>query len=238
VIIQNKLESLQKPKDLSLANARDHEWYPKSQLWHQCIPCLKATGSTFGEGLTMGHICGFCHHFGSRACEMKASVKYSNDNKNKSWQPIKRVAQPSDSLELGIDVLPFNFPKLNDVALNFRYFEGAFDCSPRWFLVQTWKGELVDQEPLAPICPQSYNLLLDRAHQEKNFLTWAERMRRRAVHHALDLQAQRDNVLKAKAILSHSKRAKQQAKERRKEGVCEYEDDESDFEYDDDDGVD
>jgi hypothetical protein len=177
----------------------------------------------------MGHISGFCHHFGSGACLMRASVRYSNDNKNKSWQPIKRMAQPSDSLQLGIDVLPFNFPKLNDVALHFRYFEGSFDCTPRWFLVKPWKGSLVDQEPLAPICAQTYDLLLERTFQERNFLTWAERMRKRTLQDANDLQIQKDNA---------NKRAKQQAKDRRKEGVREYEDDDSDFEYDDDDGAD
>jgi hypothetical protein len=43
VVIQHKLDSILKPKDLTLKNALDHFWCPKMQLWHQCLPCLYAT---------------------------------------------------------------------------------------------------------------------------------------------------------------------------------------------------
>jgi hypothetical protein len=236
-LIQRKLDSIPKPKDFTLEKALDQYWCPKLQLWHQCLPCLNATGSKFGDGLTMGHISGFCNHYCSQVCVMQTPIRYSNDNKNRSWQPIKRSPQPSDSVRLGVDVLPFHFPRLNEVTLHFRYFEGAFDCSPRWYLVQEWKGGIEDQEPISPICPQTYNLLLDRQYQERNILTYFDRMRKRELHDAQEKQRERDNVKRAKAILSHNKRSKAAAKQAKASGMyadqaAEYDDEDEEDEED------
>jgi hypothetical protein len=115
-------------------------------------------------------------------------------------------------VRLGIDVLPFYFPRLHEVTLHFRYFEGAYDCSPRWYLVQEWKGGIEDQEPISPICPQTYNLVLDRAYQERNILTYFDRMKRRELQDAQKKKIEKDNVKRAKALLSHNKRERAAAR--------------------------